>query len=127
MAGLIDHVAAVVKDLEGSVGFYTRVLGFTLVRRAETPDLKVAFVQLGETKVELMELKHPIKVPAPTMDNMDVGLKHLAFQVEDVAKKVAELKEKGVRFTSEPKGPDFPRSAFFRDPSGVILQLIQWK
>jgi len=127
MAESIDHIGAVVKDLEGSIDFYTQVLGFVVVRRSETADLKAAFVQLGETKIELIEMKRPMLTPLPSMDNTAVGLKHVALEVEDITKEIAELKAKGVQFTSEPKGPDFPKAAFFRDPSGLILQLIQWK
>ena len=122
-----DHVSILTKDLEESVKFYTQVLKFPIVRTIESKDLKIVFVDAGNATLELFGLVGgKAKFTEEKWEN--VGIKHIALEVDDVEKVYNELKSNGVRFESEPTiAADGPKIAFFEDPNGVTIELIQWK
>ena len=56
----------------------------------------------------------------------DLGIKHIAFEVDDIQKSYEEAKAKGVVFTETRMRTDGSvGTVFFKDPSGIILQFIQ--
>lgn len=134
-----NHTSFTVSNLERSVEFYTQVLGMQLERRFDTegagisqivgfPDarLRIAFVYLGEFRLELIEYVSPKGVKIDTATN-NVGSAHIAFSTDDVDKTYEELKTKGVRFKGAPmrSRPDRPRVAYFTDPDGYTLEIVQ--
>ena len=124
MIAYLDHVAITVKNLNRSIEFYTK-LGFSVVRRAETTTLNIAFVGSGLARLELFELrKEAAKEVSQPKDN-EIGVKHIAFHVDDIEGVVEELKKKGVEFTTEIAKTGRRATIFFKDPDGTILQLIQ--
>jgi glyoxylase I family protein len=122
-----DHVSILTKDLEEFVKFYTQVLKFSIVRTIESKDLKIVFVDAGNATLELFGLVGgKAKFTEEKWEN--VGIKHIALEVDDVEKVYNELKSNGVRFESEPTiAADGLKIAFFEDPNGVTIELIQWK
>lgn len=129
MSGVIkfDHVSILTKNLEESVKFYTQVLKFPIVRTIESKDLKIVFVEAGNVTLELFGLVN--SQAKPTEEKWEnVGVKHIALEVDDVEKVYNELKSKGVKFENEPTvAVGGPKIAFFKDPNGVTIELIQWK
>ncbi len=134
-----NHTAFTVSDLERSVEFYTQVLGFELERRFDTegagismitgfPDarLRIAFVNLGEFRLELIQYDSPAGGKLDMATN-NVGSAHIAFWTDDVDKTYEELKAKGVRFRAAPmrSRPDRPRVAYFTDPDGYTLEIVE--
>ena len=81
----------------------------------------------------LVAEKARLEVFAPKMTNSpielgpeDLGIKHIAFEVDDIEKSYEEAKAKGVVFTETRMRPDGSvGTVFFKDPSGIILQFIQ--
>ncbi|MGB9759524.1 MAG: VOC family protein [Thermoproteota archaeon] len=122
-----DHVSILTKDLEESVRFYTQVLRFPIVRTIESKDLKIVFVDAGNATLELFGLVgSKAKLTEEKWEN--IGIKHIALEVDDIEKVYNELKSNGVRFESEPTiAVGGPKIAFFKDPNGVTIELIQWK
>ena len=125
MLGRMAHACIGVLDLEKSVSFYTSVLGMKETMRRTLPNGTVLVMMNsgGETEIELTyQGPKPPAVPAPR----DSGLRHVAFFVGDIDVAVRTLKEKGVEFYREP-GPkgSAPRVAFFRDPNGADIELMQ--
>jgi methylmalonyl-CoA epimerase len=122
-----DHVSILTKDLEESVKFYTQVLKFPIVKTIESKDLKIVFVDAGNATLELFGLvSGEAKFTEEKWEN--VGIKHIALEVDDVEKVYNELKSNGVKFESEPTiAVGGPKIAFFKDPNGVTIELIQWK
>lgn len=57
MVNKIDHIGIAVSDLEEALKFYEDVLGIKCVSKEEVPDqkVKVAFLPIGDTEVELLE------------------------------------------------------------------------
>lgn len=121
----IHHVAIIVSDYEKSKDFYVNKLGFAIVRenfRKERNDWKLDLrVGEGADAIELeifAEPNPPKRVNRPEA----CGLRHLAFQVEDVEATVAELEQMGIG--CEPIRLDSytqKKMTFFFDPDGLPL------
>lgn len=113
----IHHVAVICSDYEQSKYFYTEVLGLKIVSenyREERHSWK-ADCWLGNTYVvELFSFPNP---PARPSYPEAAGLRHLAFEVDNLAAAVSELDSKGVKHepirTDEYTGRQF---VFFSDP-----------
>ncbi|WP_026934395.1 VOC family protein [Christiangramia echinicola] len=109
-------------DMEKTRDFYGQVLGITL----------------RQNKMGLLELdpEHCSVLIYPKEDHQPADFTVLNFYVPDLEKQVDDLIEKGVKFetyegkikTNEKgihRGPDSPAIAWFRDPAGNILSLIE--
>jgi glyoxylase I family protein len=121
----IHHVAIICSDYERSKHFYTEVLGFPIIRetfRASRNSYKLD-LQVGQAAIELFSFPNPpVRVNRPEA----CGLRHLAFQVNDLDAIVATLQAKGV--TTEPIRLDEltgKRFTFFQDPDGLPLELYE--
>lgn len=119
----VHHVAILVSDYQASRHFYVDLLGFTVLRenfRPEKNDWKLDLILDG---VELEIFSAPAAPPRPDRPEA-LGLRHLAFRVEDVEREAAALGAKGI--LTEPIRMDpysQKRFTFFRDPDGLPLEL----
>jgi catechol 2,3-dioxygenase-like lactoylglutathione lyase family enzyme len=116
---MIEHVAITVSDIDRTVEFYTKKLGFALlcppIDHPLYKEKKLAFVAKGKTIFEIYSLKKG-RV-APSID-------HVAFVVEDIEHTCEHLRKKGVRFTEKIKQSSGRKFAVLTDPDGILLQLI---
>lgn len=122
------HIQINVADLERSVAFYRDILGFPVVRTFERPGRRFVFLSVaGHGEVELIgSTASPSAVgsgnPGP------FGLQHIALRVTDIEQSYHELRAKGVSFLEDRSNfrqPNGPRIAFFTDPDGVVLELVE--
>lgn len=119
----VHHVAILVSDYQASRHFYVDLLGFTVLRenfRPEKNDWKLDLILDG---VELEIFSAAAAPPRPDRPEA-LGLRHLAFRVEDVEREAAALGAKGI--PTEPIRMDpysQKRFTFFRDPDGLPLEL----
>lgn len=138
----IQHVGVPVKSLERSLAFYRDVFGlepeFTHTGEGDVlsagvgvPDAKLtlAFLQLGNTYLELLEYHTP-RDELYGKANCDVGAVHVCFQVDDIQASYAELLERGVECFSAPiLIDDGPLGGtwflYFKDPDGITLEFFQ--
>jgi len=115
------HVALSTHDLSRLRAFYTETLELPVV--GEFPRHQIIFIGVGSTAIELVE-----EGLAPAGGRRS-GWDHLAWEVADVDAAYAELSARGVSFHVVPEGfpPEAPtmRIAFFRDPDGNVVELIQ--
>lgn len=130
MINRIDHTALVVKDLERSIDFYTRVLGFHIARRLEFPDRELVILALGEQPAAKLELlRYDATDPSDSVpeERTRLGLRHLAFHVPDVGAAFDQLAAEGVKMQEEPpfRRPGGPPIAFGYDPNGVLLEFTE--
>lgn len=130
MINRIDHTALVVSDLEGSIEFYTRVLGFHVARRLDFGDRELVIIALGEepaAKIELLRYDATDQKQGVPDDRTLLGLRHLAFHVSDVGAAYEQLLEAGVRMQDDPpfKRSGGPPIAFGYDPDGVLLEFSE--
>ena len=122
----IHHVAILTNDYERSKAFYTKVLGFVIVKetyREERKSYKLDLAINGQYQVELFsfpEYKERASFPEQK------GLRHLAFSVDNIEQSVAELITKGVEVqgirVDEITNKKF---CFFYDPNGQPLELYE--
>ena len=122
----IHHVAVICSDYEQSKQFYTEVLGLKIVSEhyRENRQSWKADCWLGDTYVvELFSFHNP---PARPSYPEAAGLRHLAFEVDNLAAAVCELDSKGVKHetirTDEYTGKQF---VFFSDPDGLPIELYE--
>ena len=119
----VHHVAILVNDYQASRHFYVDLLGFAVLRENFRPEKNDWKLDLALDGVELEIFSAPDAPPRPDHPEA-LGLRHLAFRVEDVEREVAALNEKGI--ATEPIRLDSysqKRFTFFRDPDGLPLEL----
>ncbi|OPZ74879.1 MAG: putative lyase [Firmicutes bacterium ADurb.Bin456] len=127
----IDHIGIAVKDLATSLKLYEEILGLESVGTevVEEQKVKVAFLPAGDSEVELLESTAPDGPIAKYIAKNGEGIQHLAFRVENLEQRLAELKEKGVRLIDEkPRyGAGGAKIAFLHPKStfGVLIELCE--
>lgn len=125
----ILHTMLRVGDLEKSLGFYTEVLGMTLLRRREYPEgrFTLAFVGYGpESEQAALELTWNWDTAAY---EVGTGFGHVALEVPDAAAACAQIKQRGGLVTREagPMKHGTTVIAFVQDPDGYKVELIERK
>lgn len=129
----IDHIGIAVRDLEQALTFYCDLLGLECTGTEEVAEqkVKVAFLPLGETKVELLQSTDPEGPVAKFIEGRGEGVHHLAFRVENIEEKLEQLKASGVRLIDEqPRyGAGGARIAFIHPKAagGVLAELCERK
>ncbi|MBA1334596.1 MAG: Methylmalonyl-CoA epimerase [Firmicutes bacterium] len=129
----VDHVGVAVNNLEEALKFYTEMLGLTLegVEVVEDQKVKVAFLPVGDTEIELLESTDPEGPIAKYIEKKGEGIQHIAFRVDDIEKALEEMKRKGVRLIDEkPRyGAGGAKIAFLHPKStyGVLVELSERK
>lgn len=122
----IHHIAIICSDYQRSKAFYTEVLGLQILKETyrEARDSYKLDLAIGENYViELFSFPNPpLRVSRPEAQ----GLRHLAFEVEDVAREREVLLAKGIEVeeirTDELTGKKF---TFFADPDDLPLELYE--
>lgn len=124
----IDHTTITVRNLEKSIDFYTRLLGFTIDHEMWFPEsrLRIVFLRLGDTMFELFGVPE-IRGEALSNINEVVGYKHVCLLVDSVDDEYERLAHAGVQFRIPPATvQDAVRIAFFSDPDGMDIELIEY-
>lgn len=125
----IDHIEIVTDQPERTVAFYTEILGFRIKMRdrIERPGgsaLDLVYLDLGGTVVELLSWQGVAVDPEPKLEHL--GYRMMALEVDDMAKTVAALKEKGIDVVWGPvTRPTYARAEIC-DPNGHRIELRQW-
>ena len=117
------HVAIICSDYRRSREFYVDKLGFEVVREVWREDRQDYLTMLRSGEV-VLELFTKSTAPQRPTQPEALGLRHLAFQVENVEKTAAWLKSRGIE--TEPIRTDTingGRMTFFHDPDGLPLEL----
>jgi methylmalonyl-CoA/ethylmalonyl-CoA epimerase len=129
-----NHVGISVPDLDASIAWYHRMLGFDLVRKMTKdadPKMVFALIRRGNFNLELFQVDKSRAMPAyrfdPTADLYVHGIKHLAFEVKDAVAASNELKAKGAKILLGPVVGPRTTYVFIADNSGIPFELIQFK
>ncbi len=129
--GKISHLGIAVNSIEESLKLYTDVFGLELAGTEEVPEQKVrvAFLPIGESRIELLEATDPESAVAKFIEKKGEGIQHIAFQVENVEKAIEAAKELGMRMIDEKprKGAGGARIAFMhpKNTYGVLIELCE--
>ncbi|MGM0651358.1 MAG: methylmalonyl-CoA epimerase [Bacillota bacterium] len=127
----IDHVGIAVSDLEKSIAFYKDQLGldFKGTEVVEEQKVKVAFLPVGESKLELLQSTDPEGPVGKFVKKKGEGVHHLSFRVSNIEEKLRKLKEQGVALIDEaPRyGAGGAKIAFLHPKStgGVLVELCE--
>ena len=123
MIELIDHVAITARDLQETINFYGK-FGFKPTNKNVTPTQTIQFLVSGQARLEVF-VPNETKTPSE-LSQKDLGMKHIALKVNNVRKAYEEAKAQGIVFQSEPQKSLMGNMiAFFKDPNGILLQLIE--
>ena len=127
----IAYVGIAVKNIEQARENFTQKLGSQIIRvgTSDIDKVKNTYLTLGEDIFELMEPYQPESPVAKFMEKRGEGVQYIGLEVTALDDTVAELREKGVRFTTE-KPVEYPngsRWAFIhpKEMHGVLFALIE--
>lgn len=123
----IDHVAIICSDYQKSKNFYVNILGLEVLQethRLERGSYKLDLKVDDRYQIELFSFPNP---PKRLTNPEACGLRHLAFQVDDLNKAISELKQNGVEIEAVRRDTarNGKRFVFFRDPDELPIELCE--
>ena len=129
---IFSQVALTCQDPVTTEKFYTQHFGFKRARVAKLPDGdQIVFIKMGDSAfyLELFQAKEKMPVPPPVNDGPQYpSVRHLAFKVDNVDTKLAEMGE-DAKITLGPLNFDdyIPgwRTVWIADPDGRIVEISQ--
>ncbi|MBV2142829.1 methylmalonyl-CoA epimerase [Falsochrobactrum sp. TDYN1] len=131
MLGRLNHVAIAVPDIEAASTLYRDMLGAKLTQPQALPEhgVTVVFIDVGNTKIELLE---PLGEGSPIASflekNPSGGMHHLCYEVVDIVAARDRLKAEGARILGdgEPKLGAHGKLVLFLHPkdfNGTLIEL----
>ena len=127
----LNHVAVLVPDLDQALSFWQDQLGLSLdhVETVSSMEVKIAFLPLGESEIELVQPITDTSGLAKYLEKRGPGMHHICIEVDDINAKLADLQEKGVRLIDEKSitMEDGRKLAFLHPMStgGVLIELYE--
>lgn len=123
----LHHIGISVSNLEKSLAFYKGNFGFEEIERFTKEDWNGEAVKL---KLDNMELElfcfNNFKPKNDDYSDLEtIGIKHLAFLIEDVEKEYQKLKAKDVDIDEPKIGTTVKKFCFLRDPDNLSVELIE--
>lgn len=131
LASRVDHLGIAVAKIADALSFYRGVLGLSVLHEEEIADqqVRVAFLALGDTHIELLEPTSEDSPIAKFLAKHGPGLHHVAYAVPDVVEALARAKNAGFRLIDEqPRaGGQGKQIAFLhpKDTTGVLTEFCQ--
>ncbi len=133
MLGRLNHVAIAVPDLEAASVIYRDTLGARLTPPQALPEhgVTVVFIDVGNTKIELLEpLGADSPIAAFLAKNPSGGMHHVCYEVPNILAARDRLKEQGARILGdgEPKIGAHGKPVIFLHPkdfNGTLIELEQ--
>ncbi|SHF27430.1 methylmalonyl-CoA epimerase [Seinonella peptonophila] len=127
----LDHIAIIVENLEKALLPYTEALGLihTPIEYIESHQVRVTFIPLGQTQIELIEPLNSHGKLARFLQKTGGGLHHVAIEVANIEDSIRDLQTHGIEMNNSHPQPGAQGSlvAFTKRRSfdGVIIELIQ--
>jgi len=127
----LNHVGIAVRSIDQQKTYYESQLGaqFECLEDVPSQKVRVAFFKINDVRLELLEPTDPTSPVAAFLEKRGEGLHHLAFTVDDIKTRIAELQQSGVRMIDESPRPGahhmqiafmHPKSTF-----GVLTELCE--
>lgn len=129
----IEHLGIAVANIEESLKMYETLLGTNCYKTesVESEGVKTAFLQVGESKIELLEASNPSSPIAKFLEKKGPGIHHIAFDVENIQAEIARLTAQGFELihTTPKDGADNKLIAFLHPKStgSILIELCQEK
>jgi methylmalonyl-CoA/ethylmalonyl-CoA epimerase len=127
----INHIGIAVHSIEAQRPFYEQTLGAVFERAEEVADQKVrvGFFRVGDVRLELLEPTDPSSTVATFLEKRGQGVHHIAYTVDALEDRIAELKQAGIRMIDEVPRPGSHQLliAFVHPKSsqGVLTELCE--
>jgi methylmalonyl-CoA/ethylmalonyl-CoA epimerase len=126
----VHHVAVVVRSIDESLGFYRGMLGLELEKVLDVPAdrVRIAFLAVGESKVELVEPTDETTGVARFLASNGEGFHHVCFEVDNLAETLLRLEIEGIELidTAPRRGAEGPVAFIHpRSGHGVLVELIE--
>ena len=127
----ISHVAVIVSDIDAALEFWRDALGLKLsyAEDVSEQDVEVAFLQLGDSEIELLRPTVDDNGAARFLAAHKSGMHHIALEVDDLDAMIERLQSEGVRLINhESVAAAGGRRAAFVHPSsasGVLVELYE--
>ncbi len=126
----IDHIAIAVRSIEEALQTYAGALGLepTDVKQMPEDAVRVVFLPVGESEIELVEPITADSGIAKFLEKQGEGLHHICLEVEDIEAALQDLRAKGLRLIDRrPRQGAHGRVAFLHPKSadGVLIELIE--
>ena len=127
----IDHIGIAVRSIEKTSKLLSNILGLKVAGKeiVEEQKVKVAFLPLGDSELELLESTSPEGPIARFIKKKGEGIQHIAFKVDNIEKALGKLKKKGVRLIDQkPRyGAGGAKMAFLhpKGTNGILVELCQ--
>lgn len=130
-ARAVNHIGIAVQSIDAQRSFYEGTLGAVFEGIEEVADQKVrvAFFRINDVRLELLEPTDATSAIASFLAKRGEGLHHIAFTVDDIQARIAELKQEGLRMIDNAPRPGahhmqiafvHPKSTF-----GVLTELCE--
>jgi methylmalonyl-CoA/ethylmalonyl-CoA epimerase len=125
----IDHIGIAVKNLDETVAFYRHVMGLEVSAAEVFNGMKIAFLRVGDSELELLEDLTPDGAIARHVARRGEGMQHVAYRVDDIEQALQEMRAKGVDLIdAQPRlGARRARVAFLHPKStqGVLIEFVE--
>jgi len=127
----LAHIGIAVNKIDEALRVFENTLGLKLekTRRVEAQRVKIAFLRVGETKIELLEPTDREGTVAKFLQKRGEGIHHIAFRVTDIEDTLQKLKEKGITLIDEKprEGAEGGKTAFLHPKStrNVLIELVE--
>ncbi|MGB6606713.1 MAG: methylmalonyl-CoA epimerase, partial [Atribacterota bacterium] len=131
MVEKIDHIGIAVRNIEKTSKLLSNILGLKVVGEeiVEEQKVKVAFLPLGDSELELLESTSPEGPIARFIEKKGEGIQHIAFRVNNIEEVLEKLKKEGVRLIDEkPRyGAGGAKIAFLhpKDTNSILVELCE--
>ena len=127
----IEHIGIAVQNLEKSLNFYHNILGLEFLKReiVESQGVEIAFLKIGESKIELLEPLNEESVIARFIEKNGQGIHHFAILVDNIEDKIKTMQAQGTRLIGDKVtvGADNMKIIFIhpKGTNGVLLELCE--
>jgi methylmalonyl-CoA epimerase len=128
--GKVHHLALIVRSIDESLGLWRDMLGLELETVMDIPDdrVRIAFLAIGESKVELVEPTDDTTGVARFLASKGEGFHHVCFEVANLAETLLKLEISGLELidTAPRRGAEGPVAFIHpRACHGVLVELIE--
>ncbi len=127
----IDHIGIAVRNIKKTSELLSNILELKVTgeENVEEQKVKVIFLALGDSELELLESTSPEGPVARFIEKKGEGIQHIAFRVNDIEKALKKLKKEGVRLIDEkPRyGAGGAKIAFLhpKGTNGILIELCE--
>jgi methylmalonyl-CoA/ethylmalonyl-CoA epimerase len=127
----VDHLGIAVRSIDESLAFWSGALGLELGGRetVATEAVDVAFLPVGETRIELLESRDGLSAVGRFLEKRGPGIHHVTLQVDDVQAALDRVAARGLALldTAPRAGAEGSRVAFLhpRATGGVLVELVE--